>query len=212
MARETNPTVLLQINNALRTHPNLKYVFKSTLKSSLHNDFGCLEVTADFTDPTGVVFEPNSPKPARASKRTADPEIEGAYCAFDKTKTLRGDRYTITQPVNKLSLSTALTNALYINLAGTKYAWKSSKLSAEQIGELGGYQALLGIETVSANDRDLVWGATFPKPPKVKKTLADGSTFSSFCDSTKVDDAIAAGWSLIDPGLYTLQDLNNLLR
>ena len=49
MARETSPTTLLRIDKALRTHPTLKWLFRSTLKESLHNNFGCVKVAADFT-------------------------------------------------------------------------------------------------------------------------------------------------------------------
>lgn len=212
MARETNPTNLVVIVNALRTHPGLKYLFKSTLRNSFYNEFGVTAISGDFTDANGYVFEPNSPKPARASKRMATPEIEGAYCAYDKTAALRGDRFTIQPPVNVFKLGTTLTDALYISLNGIKYAWRSPKPSAEQTAEIGSYKTLLGIDNVTSSQRDLVWGATFPRPPKVKKVLNDGSTFSSFCDTTKIDEAIAAGWSLIDPGLYTVADLNALLR
>lgn len=212
MARETSPTKLLRIDNALRTHPNLKWLFRSTLKDSLHNNFGAIEVTADFTDVTGLVFQANSPKPARASKRTTDPEIEGAYCAYDKTANLRSDKYSIQQPINRLRLGTTLTDILYCSVNGLKIAWRSPKPNAEQIAEIGSYKTLLGIETATATDRDLIFGAAFPRLPKVQKTLADGSKFSSYCDTTKVDDALAANWTLLDAGLYTVQDINNLLR
>lgn len=212
MARETSPTKLLRIDSALRTHPTLKWLFRSTLKDSLHNDFGCVEVAADFTDVTGIVFQANSPKPARASKRTSDPEIEGAYCAYTKTATLRSDKYSIQQPINRLRLGTTLTEILYVNINGLKIAWRSPKPNTEQTAEIGSYKTVLGIETATANDRDLVFGAAFPRLPKVQKTLADGSKFSSYCDSTKVDDALAANWTLLDAGMYTVQDLNNLLR
>ncbi len=211
MPVETNPRKLLVINQALPSHPTLKYLFKGSLKDSLHTEFGVAEITTAFTDATGYVFEPNSPKPPRASKRTSDPEIEGAYCSYTKTSALRGDRYTIQRAVNKLKLATTLMDAYYITLNGIKYAWRRPKLSAEQLAETSGYLTLLGIETISFSDKDLVWGATFPKPPKVKKSLADGSTITSFCDTTKVDDALAAGWSVVHEGLYTVDDLNNLL-
>ncbi len=212
MARETSPTKLLMIINALRTHPNLKWLFRSTLKDSLHNDFGCVEVATDFTDVTGIVFQANSPQPARATKRTSDPEIEGAYCAYTKSAQLRSDKYSIKQPVNRLRLGTTLTDILYCSVNGLKVAWRSPKPNPEQTAEIGSYKTLLGIETATANDRDLVFGATFPRLPKVQKTLADGSKFSSYCDTTKVDEALQAGWTLLDAGLYTVQDINNLLR
>jgi hypothetical protein len=212
MARETNPTKLLRIDQAVRTHPNLKYLFRSTLKDSLHNNFGCVEVTGDFTDVTGIAFQCNSPKPARASKRTSEPEIEGAFCSYTKTAELRSDKYSIVQPINRLRLGTTLTEVLYCGVNGLKIAWRSPKPNAEQLAEVSGYKALLGIETANANDRDLVFGATFPRLPRVQKTLVDGSKFSSFCDTTKVDDALQANWTLLDAGLYTVADLNNLLR
>ena len=114
MARETNPTKLLLIDKALRSNPTLKYLFRSTLKDTLHNDFGCVEITTDFTDVTGIVFECNTPKPARASKRTTDPEIEGAYCAYDKANILRGDRYSIVKPVKPNKSSSPLTDILLL--------------------------------------------------------------------------------------------------
>jgi hypothetical protein len=212
MARETNPTQLLRIDKALRTHPTVKWLFRSTLKDSLHNNFGAVAVAADFTDVTGLIFQANSPKPARASKRTTDPEIEGAYCAYDKTAELRSDKYSIKQPVNRLRMGTTLTDVLYVSINGLKIAWRSPKPNAEQTAEIGSYKTLLGIEVATATDRDLVFGATFPRLPRVMKTLADGSKFSSYCDSTKVDDALEAGWSLADAGMYPAQDLNNLLR
>ena len=212
MPRETNPKQLLVINKAVRSHPNLKYLFLSTLKDSFHNDFGCTKITTDFTDATGLVYECNSPKPARASKRTSDPEIEGAYCAYDKTATLRGNRFSIVRPLNKVKLGTALTDIQYVNINGLKMAWRSNKPSAEQLTEIGDFRTLLGIELGTFSDKDLVFGATFPRLPRVQKSLNDGSKFSSFCDNTKVDDALAAGWSLLDSGLYTAQDLNDLLR
>ena len=56
---------------------------------------------------------------------------------------------------------------------------------------------MLGIDDADVNDRDLVWGARFPKPPKVSITIITGSdidTVSTFADPSAMD-SLPAGWA-----------------
>ena len=50
----------------------------------------------------------------------------------------------------------------------------------------------------------LVLGANSPKPARAKKYRTGGGYKSSFCDVTKINDARAAGWKIIDRPSFRL--------
>ena len=213
MARKTGQGTLMYVS----LEGIIKYVFASKLKESLRSDFGQTRVTKAF-NVTGAILGANSPSPTKASKKFPD-GYEGSYCSNAQISALRKKRYRITRPKLRVPSASNLSKAVYVTINGVKYAWQMSLPNAEQ-GSFEELSGPIGITPVdlSADNADLVWGASFPKPARATfvKTEANGdviATFSSFCDDSKHGDPALtdAGWEFSD-GVYTQTEFNNLLQ
>lgn len=171
----------------------LKYGFNSRLRDALRNDFGQVEITGT-TSIQNLIIGANIPKPSRASKRFVT-GYDSSYCDPSKIKSLRDDRYRITpgRGLGAGSAGTGLSKTFYVTINGIKYAWNSAVPSADQTG--------VNSSQVSANlasgDTDLVFGANFPKPPRLQIAVGESKdhVFSSFADPSAVDNALNAGWT-----------------
>jgi hypothetical protein len=153
-----------------------------------------------------LLFGANSPKPRRASRRTAT-GIESSFIApsavaaavaagFDIVKAKPNGRKSITQ----------LQIPVYVTVNGVKYAWGMRKA---QKAKLGANFGALGIKEATGQEQDLVFGASFPKPPRARSvtTTKTGSiTSETFYDpsnenqvlgkfSTSAGQLTAADWA-----------------
>jgi hypothetical protein len=92
--------------------------------------------------------------------------------------------------------TTARQKAVYVTLNGVKYAWAMSK---RYWNVMSGSAKALGIKEVTGTETDLVFGASFPKPPRIKGSVAKGditAKFGTFYDpssKTPADFSISAG-------------------
>lgn len=170
---------------------SIKYGFLTNAPAATRTACGHNAIAADY--PTGLVIGANAPKPGRASKRTAT-GTNGSFYDIGQRATLRTDGWSLTYPKIRRGSTGANSNAVYVNLGSIKYAWRMPKTTYTKVG---GDRAVLGIEDATSNDTDLVWGASYPKPPKASKVEvgADGTNvISTFVDTSAVD-SLPDGWS-----------------
>jgi hypothetical protein len=181
-------------------YAGIKYGFRTTVKESTSTILGhqALDVS---TPVTGLIFKANSPKPRRASRRTAT-GLESSFIApsavaaataagFDITKARPNGRKSITQ----------FQIPVYVTVNGIKYAWGMRRT---QKAKLGANFGALGIKEANGSEQDLVFGASFPKPPRAESivTSKDGSISSStFYDPT--NQAQVVGKFRTEDGQYT---------
>ncbi|WNZ24847.1 hypothetical protein HJG54_19670 [Leptolyngbya sp. NK1-12] len=174
------------------TGAGIKYGFLTNVSTAVGT--ACGHTAVDRANPpVGLVFGANAPKPGRASKRRAD-GIDSTFYDISKVSTLRSGGYSLTAPTIRRGRATVASKAVYVDLNGVKYAWRMPLVTYNKIAD---DRAVLGIEDADQNDRDLVWGARFPKPPKAAKTIITGSSvdvISTFVDPASIDN-LPAGWS-----------------
>lgn len=172
------------------TGSTIKYGFLTNTKEAEQTALG--QTTIDFTAalPTGLCFGANAPKPGRASKVTATQSVS-SYYSIAKAGTLKADGWRLSRPFIRRGGITSKTVGVYVTLNGIKYAWM---MPTETYNKIESDLAGLGIELADANDKDLVWGASSPKPPKGSKVV-DTNIISTFVDPTKAN-SLPTGWSL----------------
>ncbi len=167
----------------------VKYGFLTNVKGATGTALGHVEVNRASL-PVGLVFGANAPKPGRASKLSATGN-ESSFYDIGKAAALRADGWRLSFPTIRRGKTGRRSVCAYVTLGQIKYAWM---LNNETRAAIGGDLAALGIELGTSNDRDLVWGARFPKPVKGYKTTADNTTISTFIDPSKADN-LPAGWA-----------------
>lgn len=182
---------------------NLKYTFKTRVKTTTSTDLGHTTVgVAQISTAQGYVIGANSPKPPRASKST-ETGIEGSFVDKDKIASAKAAGYSIQRGKRRTPRKTKFTVVKYVDINGIKYAWNSPTAQ--------GAPSLDALGATDATDNDqVVFGADFPKPPRVKIGIGDNNSYSSFVDPNKFDDAIAAGWAPAGNGRYKAADLKEL--
>ncbi|PZU92589.1 MAG: hypothetical protein DCE90_18075 [Pseudanabaena sp.] len=181
-------------------YDGIKYGFRTTVKESTSTLLGhqALDVS---TPVTGLIFKANSPKPRRASRRTAT-GLESSFIApaavvaavaagFDITKARPNGRKSVTQ----------FQIPVYVTVNGVKYAWGMRRA---QKAKLGANFGALGIKEANGSEQDLVFGASFPKPPRAESIVtskAGDVRSSTFYDPT--NEAQVVGKFRIEAGQYT---------
>lgn len=180
-----------------------KYVFYSRLDPKKHAAFGQEAVTKSIKADK-VIIASNNFKPFRAQKlEGGDKGWEGSFCADGKITTLRNDNYDITEKKVGLYSATKLSDIFVAIFNGVPVAWHRPKIPSEiKLTEIG-------VKMVSS-EKELIFGARFPKPPIVQKTLSNGSTFQTFCGPDAMDgvnqlkDTVKNnGWKIVKRGRYT---------
>lgn len=173
---------------------SIKYGFTTNVKDAVGTACGHVPVPSDY--PAGLVFGANAPKPGRASKRGAT-GVDSSYFDIDKLATLRQAGYTITLPQVKRGGDSLNAVCRYVTINGIKYAWK---IPTRTWTRIQGDATAMGLEAPTQNDRDLVWGARYPKPQRVQKVVIGDNdsfnTYSTFCDPSKIDN-LPSGWEVM---------------
>lgn len=138
---------------------------------------------ADVTGP--IVFGANSPKPARATKEKATGTVS-SFIDVLAIPAARSARWSIGKGKNRTGGTNNKVNIVYVTIEGIKYAWPLPKLTQSNLGDI----SVLGIKLATAEDKDLVFGAKTPKPPRATKRGGD-SSFSTYYDPSVT---LPAGW------------------
>lgn len=206
MPRNTNDRSLVWVKVSAAL-PDLKYGFQSGMDTGSRSALGQTPVT-DALYNQGLVVGANAPKPSRASRKRTGSGYEGSFCSYDVIATLKQAGWSITpgKPTRKPRPANGLSKCVYVTMpGGVKYAWYSP------IGQNAPTLGTIGVRDATGSDNDLIFGSEFPKPPRYKKLLTDGSSFSSFVDPTNVDAAVSDGWFPSDDGNYAQSDLARYL-
>ena len=173
------------------------YGFKTNIDAADRATLGQTAVDAAY--PAGLVIGANAPKPPRASRlrvtgTTSSYYDQGIAAAIRAAGWRTGSRGRI-----RTRNITARTRTVYVALGPTKYAWQ---IPVDTFARIGGDAAAMGIEIADANDNDLVFGASHPKPPRAALTVFgnDGTdTFSTFIDPAAADN-LPEGWRKVAEG------------
>jgi hypothetical protein len=147
-----------------------KYGFRTTLNTSHSSVLG--HQVLDATTPVmGLIFKANHPKPKRASKTFAT----GTNSSFIAPSAIAGAIAAgwdiVKAKSNGRKSKSTFQIPVYVTINGVKYAWGMKK---SQKAKLGANMAALGIKEVVGTEQDLVFGASFPKPPRVQSVTVSG--------------------------------------
>lgn len=173
-----------------------KYGFLTNTEAGVRSALG--QEAVDGTT-TQVVFGANAPKPGRASKGS-----DSSYYSIGKRATLLTAKWNLTPPKIRRGKSSTKTKAVYVEVDGIKYAWKQPIATHAAIS---GDAAGLGVVTATGSERDLVYGASFPKPRRARKLIliGDGANQREESYSTFIDDdadlASLTGWEVVSVGM-----------
>jgi hypothetical protein len=177
-----------------------KYGFRTTVKESTGTILGHQVLDAS-TPVAGLLFKANSPKPRRASRRTAT-GLESSFVAPSAVVAAIAAGFDITKakPNGRKGFS-QFQIPVYVTVNNIKYAWGMRKA---QKAKLGANLAAMGIREATGAEQDLVFGASFPKPPRATSvvTSKNGSVSStSFIDPSNLEQ-LASKFSIQD-GQFT---------
>lgn len=189
----------------IRGNRILKYGFRTNVKDSIRTELGQVKfdgnVSANFT---GLVIGANAPKPPVATKT----EVAGnavntysSYCDISKVGKLPSG-WSVGRAKIRRRAKGPKSVCVYVTINGIKYAWMQP---ADTHKNVLPSLAALGIKTAALTDNDLVFGAEFPKPPRVGRIISGGrggiDSISTYCDPSKTD-SLPSGWrTLRDDGI-----------
>lgn len=178
------------------TTAGIEYGFLTT---EIEAVLGHAEVTT--VPNTGYVFGANSPKPARATKDVSG-GTRSSWVGDGQIAAARAADWTVTNVFRRVATSTARSKAVFVTIGGIKYGWQ---MPISTYNGLAADRTVLGIEDATANDL-LVFGASYPKPPRVVKKVAAGqssprTTYSTFVDPAALDN-LPEGYQLVDSGRF----------
>lgn len=163
---------------------NINYGFLSGLKDSLRNDFG--QVATKGTLPTNFCFGANSPKPGRASKKISTGNVS-SYYADAKRSGLKKAGYNVTRKKIRAVQTGGLAPVYYVTIAGIKYAWNMTYMTAGVLPS--DLVTAAGVKKAKADEKGLVFGAEFPKPPRYSRDVTingDIESFTTFVDPEQI--------------------------
>lgn len=194
MARNTKPRQLVWVKMPAPV-ADIKYGFNSGADAGDRGILGQTPVTSDGL--TGLVIGANNIKPGKATK-TKPTGTESSFYAHDKRQELRSAGWTLTSPKIRTKRASKRSDLLYVTINGVKYGWSSAKATTQPADS-----AKLGIKAVKSTDVDVIYGCSFPKPPRAKTQIGNGSSYSIFVDPSKAD-ALPDGWALVGNGKTVL--------
>lgn len=191
-------------------YATIKYAFRTPNFATSGAVLGQTKLEAT-TPVQGLIFKANHPKPKKASKSLTIRTVS-SFVSADKEDDAKKAGWDISRArSNGRKSNTSLQVAVYVTLAGVKYGWGIPK---SRWANIKGSATALGIKLVTATDDDVVFGASFPKPPKAKGTVSAGTgknqtsaRFSTFFDPSST---LPEGFSL-SSGLFEQKDLPVIL-
>lgn len=178
---------------------NLNYGFLSGLKESLRDNFGQVAITTAL--PNNFCFGANSPKPGRAGKKLATGYVSSFY-ADAKRSDLKQAGYNVTRKKIRSIQTSGLAPVYYVTISGIKYAWNMAYMSDGVLPT--DIASAAGIIKAEADEKGLVFGAEFPKPPRYSREVTvNGNTerFTSFVDPETIKTAPDA-WQPKQPAKF----------
>jgi hypothetical protein len=187
-------------------YADIKYAFKTTADSSVSTALGHQAVVA-ATPVQGLIFKANYPKPRKAT-RTRTTGIESSFVAASKEDAaVKAGWDLVKAKSNGRRATTQRQKAIYVTVNGVKYAWA---MSMKRWNAMSGSVKALGIKEVTGTETDLVFGASFPKPPRFKGSVARGDETARFGSFYDPSSKVPAGFST-SAGAYQQSDLTLIL-
>lgn len=182
----------------------LTYAFKTIADGATSTILGHTEVTI-ATPITGLIYKANHPKPKRASKTFAA-SVKSSFVAPAAIAAAVAAGWNVSKAKsNGRKNNTARQVALYVTVNGINYGWGMSK--QRWTNGVSSSAAALGIRQITT-ETDIVFGASFPKPPHVNGfTGKNGDKrVSSFFDPSNA--AAAQG---LNPTAGNYLDISDIL-
>jgi hypothetical protein len=181
-------------------YAGVKYGFRTTVKETTGTILGHQVLDAS-TPVTGLIFKANAPKPKRASRTTATGTESSFIAPSAQAAALAAGFDIVKAKPNGRKSKTRFQIPVYVTVNSIKYAWG---MRTAQKAKLGANFAALGIKEATGAEQDLVFGASFPKPPRAlsQVTSKSGTTSSStFYDPS--NESQVAGKFSTEAGQYT---------
>lgn len=178
----------------------IRYGFQTSIEDRYRTELGHVLIREGDAYPQGLVIGANAPKPPRASKKVAS-GTKSSYCSFDRIRAARAAGWQIGRTRSRTARRTARSAVYYLTVRGVKYAWNLPTSTATRMSNA---LSQLGIRQATANDVDLVYGSSFPKPPRVSVEVGSGDSiniYSTFCDPSRLD-SLPSGYTVISDGYY----------
>lgn len=180
------------------------YGFMTNIAEALSSELGQVKGTTGAGGRTYIpqlIIGADAPKPARVVKKTIDYSVT-TYVGHNKLSEALSKGWKLSKDgTYRIARHTKRSKLVFLDIRGIQYAWR---MRTEQYTKLQKYASNLGIKEAKKGDLDLVYGPSFPRPPKVGVIVAgEGGTdtLSTFCEPQKLDN-LPESWFLIDPGNY----------
>ncbi len=184
------------------TYAGLHYAFKTGISITESTALGHSALTAN-SPLQGVIYRANAPKPPKATKRLATGATstsfidDGAYVSAAAA----GWQLIPSTRSGGRRRKTRRTTVVYVTVNGVKYGWN---IRDTQLAKAQPSLQALGIKVATKSD-DIVFGASFPKPPQVKIFFPQGDeelSLSTFFDPSN-ESSLSANYETTS-GKYTL--------
>ena len=176
------------------------YAFRTTIKQSEGTILGHVAVDAS-TSVAGLIFKANHPKPKRASKTFTTGTTSSFVAPSAQAAAIAAGWDIVKAKSNGKKAHSRFQVPVYVTINGVKYAWAMRKT---QLLKIKDNMAALGIRLVTGTEQDLVFGASFPKPPRIRSvvTVGDSSHISTtFYDPSQ--ETIPTDFAITSAGQYT---------
>jgi hypothetical protein len=157
-------------------YAGITYAFRTTIKETEGTVLGHTPLTAS-TAVAGLIFKANSPKPKRASKTFAT----GTSSSFIAPAAIAAGWDIAKAKSNGRKSNSRFQIVVYVTINNVKYAWAMKK---SQLKLLADNLTALGIRKATGDETDLVFGASFPKPPRIKSITTTGAAGSTVSQSS----------------------------
>lgn len=146
-----------------------------------------------------------SPKPPRFKKIITKNPTAGqqgnvsTFCAYNKTKDAENAGWQFA----KNGRGITLTNNARTKTVGAELTGGGLYLFPMNANDVDANASALGLQLpnqINQTERLLAFsGVSRPRPAKMKLILSDGSSVSSFCSASNIDNALDSGWQMIEP-------------
>lgn len=179
------------------------YGFRSPIDSTEGATLGHTQAVSAGVFIAKLIITPRRPRPVRL-QRKADNYSVSSFCAYDQLAAAAAAGWKqVESPKFETPRGKKAVDPYYVEIRGIKYGFYAPKI---KIGKIQADLGALGVNPADSTMRDICWGAEFPIPPRVAKSIpgTGGSgvdTISSFCDPLKLD-ALPNGYFLQSGGRY----------
>lgn len=199
MPRNYNPSASVYVSMAVGA-ASYKYGFRCRLDSSHYEALG-ITLLNTLDSPVGIVFGCNSPKPFRATKKSTT-GTESSFISTANITTAKAAGWKVQSSRVRGNRLAGKAVSYYVTINGIKYGYYLTKMPGDTP-----FPSLTATGATAAGADDaLFYGCSFPKPPKGRLDVS-GKGFSTFIAPTKIEDAAAADWEIMDAGTYSLAQL-----